>query len=44
MALDVPAGRAVRVTSGGADSPPRAGDDWTAILYSTGTYTPPWIH
>jgi hypothetical protein len=21
-----------------------AGDDWSAILYYTGTYTAPWIH
>ena len=29
---------------GGKISAIRTGDDWTAILYYRGTYTPPWIH
>ena len=29
---------------GGKISEIWAGDDWSAILYYTGTYTPPWIH
>jgi predicted SnoaL-like aldol condensation-catalyzing enzyme len=30
--------------NGGKISAIWAGDDWTAILYYTGTYTAPWIH
>jgi predicted ester cyclase len=29
---------------GGKISAIWAGDDWSAILYYTGTFTPPWIH
>jgi predicted ester cyclase len=29
---------------GGKISAIWVGDDWSAILYYTGTYTPPWIH
>jgi predicted ester cyclase len=30
--------------NGGKISAIWAGDDWTAVLYYTGTYTAPWIH
>jgi SnoaL-like polyketide cyclase len=30
--------------NGGKISAIWAGDDWSAVLYYTGTYTAPWIH
>ena len=39
----VPDSRRARCRDGGHHRRGRVGDDWTAIVYDTGTYKAPWI-
>jgi len=39
----VPDSRRARCGDGGHHRRGRVGDDWTAILYDTGTFKAPWI-